>query len=83
MRYIAEQISPFTNKPRLGTSGVVIGHYKSDANALRYLTMRLRNGAYPAGQYKVSTWPTHGTNNLTGREVGLLYKQASLDFTGD
>jgi hypothetical protein len=76
MRYIAEVLHPGTNRPKAGTSGVVTGHYQSDANAMRYLALRLRNGAYPAGQYKVSIWPSGP--GPTGREVGTLYKQASL-----
>ena len=51
-RYVAELLDS-QGYARMGSSGVMIGTYKSDKNALRYMPIRLKNGFCPAGQYQV------------------------------
>lgn len=73
MRYLARYIDPQTGQERLGTLNTVIGHYKTDKNAFRYLHTHLRKNQFPAGQYRLYRWVE---GPAAGEFIGYLYKMA-------
>ena len=71
MRYICEQLLP-NGEPRLGSSGVMVRHYASDENALRYFAIHLQADHFVPAPYRVSRFPE---GQFLTKFVGNLYKR--------
>lgn len=72
MRYICEPLDSL-GRTRCGTMGVMVRHYASDANAMRYFQKHLDNTWHQSpGKYLVSRFPE---SQFQTTEVGELTKK--------